>query len=238
DRAEFRSGQRRVAAGPASPDPGRGRPRCGPPRFLRRARVRRHLRLRRTRPPAVVAGPGRAAVRGLLRRGRRRADRGVPGLRRGGDEGRHRPRRADLRGPPGAPGRPVPHPAGRPGAAVRAVLGGQRRRLHRHPGPAPLRRAPDLDDVPAAAPAGDLGPGRGPAHPLHHRGLPDRRLAGAGVLGHVRDRLRRPPGADPDPHAGRLGGSPAAQGLPARRRARAVQGRHHPAAGRATELLV
>ena len=50
--------------------------------------------------------------------------------------------------------------------------------------------------------------------------LPDRRLAGAGGVRHVRHRLRRPPQPDPDPHAGRLGGPPAAQGLPARRRAR------------------
>ncbi len=32
-------------------------------------------------------------------------------------------------------------------------------------------------------------------------GLPDQRLARAGDLGHVRDRLRRPPGDDPDPDA-------------------------------------
>src|SRR5690606_4137498 len=53
---------------------------------------------------------------------------------------------------------------------------------------------------------------------------------------HVRDRLRRAPGADPDPHAGRLAGPPAAQGLPPRRHPGGVQGRHHPAAGQAQEL--
>src|SRR3712207_3412333 len=55
-------------------------------------------------------------------------------------------------------------------------------------------------------------------------------------LRHVRDRLRRPPGAHPDPHARRLGRAPAAQGLPARRRPRGVPRRDHPAAGHAEGL--
>src|SRR5699024_8743695 len=76
-------------------------------------------------------------------------------------------------------------------------------------------------------------PRRGPAHPEHRRDLPGRGLARAGDLGHVRRGLRRPPGADPHPHAGRLGRAPAAQGLPAGRDPRGVQGRHRPAARRA-----
>jgi NADH-quinone oxidoreductase subunit C len=39
----------------------------------------------------------------------------------------------------------------------------------------------------------------------------------------------RPSQPDPDPHAGRLGGLPATQGLPARRRAGGIQGRRDPA---------
>ena len=66
--------------------------------------------------------------------------------------------------------------------------------------------------------------------------LPDRRLAGARDVRHVRHRLRRPPGADPHPDARRLGRPPAAQGLPARRHPGAVQGRHHSTAGRAEGL--
>ena len=62
-----------------------------------------------------------------------------------------------------------------------------------------------------------VAPRRRPAHPLGGADLPDRRLARAGDLRHVRDHLRRPPGADPDPDAGRLARPPAAQGLPARR---------------------
>ena len=57
-------------------------------------------------------------------------------------------------------------------------------------------------------------------------GLPDQRLARARDLGLLRDRLRRPPGADPDRDARRLAGPPAAQGLPARRHPGRVQGRH------------
>ena len=80
--------------------------------------------------------------------------------------------------------------------------------------------------------------GRAPAPAERHQRLPDRRLAGAGDVRHVRRHLRRPPQPDPDPHAGRLGGPPAAQGLPARRRAGRVQGRRDPAAGPAEGLPV
>ena len=78
--------------------------------------------------------------------------------------------------------------------------------------------------VPAGPPRGDL-PRRRRAHPVHRLDLPDQRLARARDLGHVRHRLRRPPGPDPDPHARRLAGPPAAQGLPARRHPGRVQGR-------------
>ena len=61
------------------------------------------------------------------------------------------------------PGRAVPDAAGRPGAALRAVLVGVRRRLPRHPGPAALGLPPDLDDLPPAAAAGGVGLRRRPA---------------------------------------------------------------------------
>jgi NADH-quinone oxidoreductase subunit C len=64
------------------------------------------------------------------------------------------------------------------------------------------------------------------------------RLAGAGDLGHVRADLRRPPGADPDPDAGRLGRPPAAQGLPARRDRGGVQGRRDTTARHPKGVLV
>ena len=66
--------------------------------------------------------------------------------------------------------------------------------------------------------------------------LPDQRLARARDLRHVRDHLRRTPLVDPDPHARRLAGPPPAEGLPAGRHPRGVQGRHHPAA-RPAEVL-
>ena len=67
--------------------------------------------------------------------------------------------------------------------------------------------------------------------PVADRDLPDGRLARARDVGHVRDRLRRPPGAHPHPHARRLGRAPAAQGLPARRGARGVPRRHDSSSG-------
>ncbi len=86
------------------------------------------------------------------------------------------------------------------------------------------------------------GPGRGvgarrrPAPAVGRLGLPRQRLARARDLRLLRHGLRRPPGADPHPDAGRLAGSPAAQGLPAGRHPRGVQGRRDPAAGRAEGL--
>ena len=53
---------------------------------------------------------------------------------------------------------------------------------------------------------------------------PRQRGDGAGGLRHVRHPLRRPPGHDPHPDAGGLGGPPAPEGLLRRPGARAVQG--------------
>src|SRR4029079_6918332 len=55
-------------------------------------------------------------------------------------------------------------------------------------------------------------------------GLADRRLARARGLGHDGHPGRGPPEPPADPDGGRLGGPPAAQGLPDRRRAGAVLG--------------
>src|SRR5690606_26642860 len=63
----------------------------------------------------------------------------------------------------------------------------------------------------AACPVGGVGVARGV-------------VSRARGLRHVRDRLRRSPGPDPDPHARRLGGTPAAQGLQRRSRPGPVQG--------------
>ena len=76
-------------------------------------------------------------------------------------------------------------------------------------------------------------PDADPHIPSVVRGLPDQRLARARDLGLLRDHLRRPPRADPDPDARRLAGPPAAQGLPPGRHPGGVQGRHDPAAGHA-----
>jgi hypothetical protein len=89
----------------------------------------------------------------------------------------------------------------------------------------------------------EAGPGRPRLHAVYHltsmtyrrralgrADLPDGGLARARDLRHVRPRLRRPPGAHPDPDAGRLGRLPPAQGLPPRRRARGVPRRGHSSA--------
>ena len=84
--------------------------------------------------------------------------------------------------------------ARRRGAALRAVLLGVRCGLpRRRRAPAARGLPPDLDDLPAPGPAGGRGHRRGPAPAERDRGLPDRRLAGAGDVRHVRRRLRRPP---------------------------------------------
>src|SRR5699024_1397309 len=86
------------------------------------------------------------------------------------------------------------------------------------------RLSPPVRHPQPAAPPGDLGAGPGSAHPVADRDLSDQRLARARDLRLLRNHLRRPPLPDPDPDAGRLGGPPAAQGLPARRNPRRVQG--------------
>jgi hypothetical protein len=55
--------------------------------------------------------------------------------------------------------------------------------------------------------------GRRPAHPVPHADLARSELRRARDLRHVRDRVRGSPRPDQDPHAGRLGRVPAAQGL-------------------------
>src|SRR5690606_6111592 len=133
----------------------------------------------------------------------------------------------------------LPRAARRRGPAVRAVQLGLRRRLRRGRPPAAARGLPpDVDDLPAADPPGGRAGRRRPARAVHRRGLPDGRLAGARDLRHVRHRLRRPPGADPNPDAGRLGRLSAAQGLPARRDPGGVQGRRDSAARPAEGVLM
>lgn len=87
-------------------------------------------------------------------------------------------------------------------------------------------------------PAGGVGPGQRSAHPVPRRGLPDQRLARARDLRLLRARLRRAPRPHPDHDAGRLAGLPAAQGLPARRHRRRVQGRPDPGSGPAEVVLL
>src|SRR5205814_9445919 len=121
----------------------------------------------------------------------------------------------------------------------RAVLERLRRRLpRRRRQTAALGRAPHLDDVPPAHPSRDRGERRRPASAVSDRAVPDCGLAGARDLRPVRDHLRRPPRADPDHDAGRLGRPPATQGLPARRRAGRVQGRVHPTTRREEGVLL
>src|SRR5204863_55805 len=73
---------------------------------------------------------------------------------------------------------------------------------------------------PARPPAGVAR--RRPAGRERRPRVADRRLARARGLGPDGDPVRRPSQPDPDPDGGRLGGPPAAQGLPDRRRARPI----------------
>src|SRR5262249_13878540 len=73
---------------------------------------------------------------------------------------------------------------------------------------------------------GDAAPGSRPdvgrrrrAGPDRDSRVADRRLARARGLGHDGDPDRGPPEPQADPHGRRLGGAPAAEGLPDRRRA-------------------
>ena len=83
-------------------------------------------------------------------------------------------------------------------------------------GPRAARRLPlAVDDAqPAGAASRSSVPDADPHLPSDRVGLPDQRLARARDVGHVRHRLRRPPGADPDPDAGRLGGHPQRKDYP------------------------
>ncbi len=95
------------------------------PRHVRGQGQRRHVGLRPSGPPGRAAGQLTAAVRRLLRRGRRhprrRARRGR--LRRSHRAGGGLPRRTDAGGAARAPARGGAGAARRPGAAVRAVPG-------------------------------------------------------------------------------------------------------------------
>ena len=183
------------------------------------SRQRRHLRLRRPRPSASrCPAPTPRPYGGYFDEVADTLARVAARLRRRGREGRRRPRRADVPRPPRAPARPsadaarrrrrcasrcasasaactTPHEEGRELHAVYPLLSlthNRRVRLE--------VSCPDAD----------------PHHPVAHRRLPDGRLARARDLRLLRDRLRRPPGPDPHPDAGRLARPPAAQGLPAR----------------------
>ena len=95
--------------------------------------------------------------------------------------------------------------AGRRVAAFRARILYLRRRLRRkgRQAAACCLRA-HLDDVPAAHPARGCGGCHGCARAKCGRGVPDRRLAGAGNLGHVRDQFLRTSWAHQNSDAGRL----------------------------------
>ena len=111
------------------------------------------------------------------------------------------------------------------------LLRGLRGRLRRErPAAAALRGAAALHDLPAPSAARGVPRARRRPLPVARVDLPHGRLARARDLGHVRDRLRRPPEPDPDPHAGRLERPPAAQELSAGRHPGRVQGRRDPAA--------
>src|SRR5699024_1983191 len=220
----------------------RGR-RC-PPRDVRRPRLGGHLRLRRPRPPRRDAGRVTAATRERRRRGDRRAHRrpgraGRSGLRRGdrADRGARGPAHAARA--PGAPAGGGAGVAGRRGAPVRDVARGERRALPRLPGPRAARGVSAAVHHAQPTPAaGDVDARLGPPRPVPDPGVPDHGLARAGDLRLLRRTLRRPPLAHPDRDAGRLGGTPAAQGLPARRHPGPVQGRDGPAARPAEGVLL
>src|SRR5258707_1147815 len=92
------------------------------------------------------------------------------------------------------------------------------------------RLSPAVDHAQQAASAGGCRARCRPARSLADRRVPDLRLARARDVGLLRHHLRRSPGADQDRDAGRLEGSPAAEGLPARRHSGGVPRRDHPAA--------
>ena len=120
------------------------------------ARRRRHLRLRRPGPPRRLPGAGRAPVRRLVRRGRRRAG-GAPWrtpacLDDADREGRRRPRRAD---PPRARASTCSRVAQAlrddPALRFEICTGRQRRPLPAATGPRAARRLPPAVDHPQPA---------------------------------------------------------------------------------------
>ncbi|CAA9325809.1 MAG: NADH-ubiquinone oxidoreductase chain C, partial [uncultured Nocardioidaceae bacterium] len=242
---------RRPAVGGAPPLAGEhrpsrpgGDPRRGHRRACRHVRCpghRRHLRLRRPASSGDPAGFDLPPVRGLVRRGRRPAGDAPPGRgprgRLGDREGRRRPGGDHLPHPQSPPGGRGQAAARRRRSALRAAVGGQRGALPVGHRPRAARGLPPaVDDPQPPHPTRGRGAGRRPAHPVGRGDVPDRRLARAGDLRLLRDRLRRAPGAHPDRDARRLAGPPPAQGLPARRDPRAVQGRDRAPAGPAEVL--
>jgi NADH-quinone oxidoreductase subunit C len=149
--------------------------------------------------PADASSP--RAVRRLVRRGRRRPARRLPGLRRRvtrvvvdrgeltlhvrpgrvADVCRHLRDDADQRYELllGVSGRRLPRPAERFHVVYHLLSMTYRRRMR-------LETQVPLEHPHVAT---------------RHRRLPDGRLPRARDVGHVRRRLRRPPGADPHPHA-------------------------------------
>ena len=189
----------------------------------------------------TVAMPGgsSAAVRRLVDevadalepRARRRR-----GVRRRRREGRRRPRRDHLLRAPRAPRRGRPRCcATTRGCASSSASGVSGVHYPRTTGPRAARGLPPaLDDPQPPDPRSRSPPPTPTRTSRRRRDLPDRRLARARDLRHVRHRLRRPPRPDPHPDARRLAGPPAAQGLPARRHPGRVQGRapsHRPTSG-------
>ena len=134
----------RTAPAPARPAPPGARWRRPPgvveARLVRRARLRRHLRLRRPGPPAVGARR-RPSVRtaAYFDEVADALEAAYPAFDDAVDQGRRRPRRADPAREREPPGRGVPDAARRPGAALRAAAPRVRRRLPRQPRPAARR---------------------------------------------------------------------------------------------------
>ena len=243
-RSAQRERQRCAGRGSRRDEPARGRhgARPGGPR-----RAPRHVRRRPAAgtPPGTAAcvapilfpGAARPPLRRLLRR-RRRRPRGGPGrpggptYDRGRRAGRRRPRRDDdLRARASTCSRWPARCATTRRCGSRSVprrLRGALPARHRRASCTPSTTSSRSPTAAAGLRVEVTLPRRRPAHPARSSRSTRR------TTWHERetwdffgDRLRRAPGADADPHAGRLAGPPAAQGLPPRRHPGGVQGRHH-----------
>ncbi len=143
----------------------------------------------------------RAALRRLVRPGRRHARARDPGRRppvlRRGRVRRRRPGRAHLPRPPRAAARRGAGAARRPRAALRAVFRRLRRALPGADRPRVARGLPPaLDHAQPPDPARGLRARRRPAPAVAVQRLPDARLARARDLRLLRHHLRRAPGPD------------------------------------------